>query len=140
MILPGFVLAYHGCDKAVAERILAGKDQVKLSRNDDDWLGPGVYFWENAAQRALEWAAFLKARPSLAGGTVKEPFALVAIINPGWCLDLTEASDLKPLRESYDRLSDFSPPITRTKKGKQNPTTTIPRDQSSKARAWMREG
>jgi hypothetical protein len=41
----GFVLAYHGCDLAVGERLLDG-DAFKPSNNDYDWLGPGIYFWE----------------------------------------------------------------------------------------------
>ena len=82
MTLPGFVLAYHGCDKEVGERILAGKDHVRISTNEYDWLGPGAYCWENSPQRALDWAKFLKARPKSAGGGVKQPFALGAIIHP----------------------------------------------------------
>lgn len=39
------VLAYHGCDVQVAERLLRG-EQFKKSQNDHDWLGEGVYFWE----------------------------------------------------------------------------------------------
>ena len=54
MNLPGFVLAYHGCDREVGERILAGEEQVRPSANDYDWLGPGAYFWENSARRALD--------------------------------------------------------------------------------------
>lgn len=34
-----FVLGYHGCDRKVAERVLAGKQQLIPSRNDYDWLG-----------------------------------------------------------------------------------------------------
>ncbi len=41
------VLAYHGCDAAVAERLLRG-EPFRKSENDYDWLGAGVYFWEYA--------------------------------------------------------------------------------------------
>lgn len=34
------VLAYHGCDAAVAERLLAG-EPFRESVNDYDWLGAG---------------------------------------------------------------------------------------------------
>ena len=44
MNFPGFVMAYHGCDRAVGERILAGAEHVRPSGNDYDWLGPGAYF------------------------------------------------------------------------------------------------
>jgi hypothetical protein len=38
------VIAYHGCDARVADRLLAG-EPFRKSRNDFDWLGEGVYFW-----------------------------------------------------------------------------------------------
>ena len=63
MNFPGFVLAFHGCDRAVGERILAGKEHVRPSDNDYDWLGPGAYFWENNPRRALAWAQFLHNHP-----------------------------------------------------------------------------
>jgi hypothetical protein len=40
-----FVLGYHGCDKKVGERVLAG-ERLKPSENEYDWLGHGIYFWE----------------------------------------------------------------------------------------------
>lgn len=47
-----FILGYHGCDEAVAEKVLAGED-FKPSDNDYDWLGSGIYFWEANPQRGL---------------------------------------------------------------------------------------
>jgi hypothetical protein len=35
------VIGYHGCDAAVAERLLAGAP-FTLSANNFDWLGRGV--------------------------------------------------------------------------------------------------
>ena len=42
--LPSFVLGYHGCDAALAEEVLAGREILRPSRNDYDWLGEGIYF------------------------------------------------------------------------------------------------
>ena len=39
------IIAYHGCDRAVAERLLEGH-RFTPSQNDYDWLGRGIYFWE----------------------------------------------------------------------------------------------
>lgn len=83
MTFPGFVLAYHGCDRQVGERILRGEDHVRLSANAYDWLGPGAYFWENSPERALNWATFLSNRPKRGAKTISEPFAIGAIIDPG---------------------------------------------------------
>ena len=101
MNFPGFVLAYHGCDREVGERILRGEDHVALSTNDYDWLGSGAYFWENSAERALAWAAFLNARPGKVTQTIREPFAIGAIIDPGNCLDLIGARSLTVLKQAY---------------------------------------
>jgi glycosyltransferase involved in cell wall biosynthesis len=42
-----FVVGYHGCDQSILEDILLGKSEIKRSANDYDWLGNGVYFWED---------------------------------------------------------------------------------------------
>ena len=95
---PGVVLAYHGCDRSVGERILSGEEHVRVSKNKHDWLGPGAYFWENSPHRALEWGKFLHKNPQLTKKPIKEPFVIGAILLPGRCLDLTEAHSLGILR------------------------------------------
>jgi hypothetical protein len=42
-----FVLSFHSCDKSVGEQALQGNLALIHSDKDYDWLGPGVYFWEN---------------------------------------------------------------------------------------------
>jgi hypothetical protein len=56
----GWVLACHGCNRSIGEKILKGVSEVKASKNDHDWLGRGSYFWENSYHRALESATFLQ--------------------------------------------------------------------------------
>lgn len=97
----GFVLAYHGCDHAVAESVLAGKAELILSRNEFDWLGSGVYFWENSAARALHWAKFLRDNPLKNLPNIKTAAAIGAVIAPGNCLDLSEAASLDILHDAY---------------------------------------
>ena len=60
-----FVLGYHGCDMVTGEKVLAGKAHLRSSENDYDWLGSGIYFWENSARRALDWAKFARDNPQL---------------------------------------------------------------------------
>ena len=57
------VLGFHGCDKKVKQAIINGKERLKPSENDYDWLGNGIYFWENNPKRALEYAKMLKEHP-----------------------------------------------------------------------------
>jgi len=51
-----WILADHGCDRNIGEAILSGKQEIRPSKNDDDWLGAGAYFWENSYSRASAWA------------------------------------------------------------------------------------
>ena len=51
-----FVLGYHGCGRPVCEKTLEGKTKLTKGNEDNDWLGPGIYFWESDLKRALEWA------------------------------------------------------------------------------------
>ncbi|MGF7054762.1 hypothetical protein GGC47_003966 [Bosea sp. OAE752] len=85
------VVGYHGCEASTGRKILAG-DEMLLSEKQYDWLGKGVYFWENDPQRAKEWAD-----EKVAKGHYTEPFVIGALIDLGNCLDLT-------LRENHDFL------------------------------------
>jgi len=100
----GFVLGYHGCDKSVAEQLLAGAP-FEFSTNNYDWLGAGAYFWENDPLRAMRWAEKLKGRPSKSGKTITEPAIVGAVIDLGLCLDLTTQPSLDVIRTAYDGLA-----------------------------------
>jgi hypothetical protein len=82
---PSFILGYHGCQRSVGEKLLAG-EPFEPSDNDYDWLGPGIYFWESNPKRALEWAAHIHHRKQLFQPS--DPFVVGAIIDLGFCLDL----------------------------------------------------
>ncbi len=105
MYASAFVLGFHGCDEIVGEKILAGKDHLKASDNKYDWLGEGIYFWENSPSRALHWANFIKDNPKLFKGKITKPFVIGAIIDLGLCLDLTEANSLAYVKSAYTSLS-----------------------------------
>lgn len=100
----GFVLGYHGCEAAVADGLVNG-ELFEISTNDYDWLGSGIYFWENDALRGLQWAEMASQR----GKTIKEPAVVGAVIELGLCLDLTQQSSLDVIRTAYfgrKRVSD----------------------------------
>jgi hypothetical protein len=91
-----FVLGYHGCDRAIGERVLAGNTTLAKSDRDYDWLGPGIYFWEADPQRALEWAREKKDR-----GDYEVPFVIGAVVDLGNCLDLMARDSLELLASAY---------------------------------------
>ncbi len=99
-----FVLAYHGCDRAVGERLLAGT-KFKRSENDYDWLGSGIYFWESNPQRGLDFACESAIRK---GSKIREPYVVGAIVDLGACLDLTTANSIALVRIAYESVrADF---------------------------------
>jgi hypothetical protein len=101
--LPSFVLGFHGCDKSVAEKVLSGKTHLTASHNDYDWLGNGIYFWENNPRRALDFAVEFQSRQGKP--IINEPYALGAIIDLGHCLNLLDSEFLGVVKRGYILLS-----------------------------------
>ncbi len=95
-----FVLAFHGCDRAFGEQLLAGTNSFKASSNDYDWLGPGAYFWESNPDRALEFAKEKRKR----GRGIQAPFVVGAVLDLGLCLDLTTKDSIENLRDAHRSL------------------------------------
>lgn len=98
MVSRSFVLGYHGCDAAVARKVVAGDDQLFQSTNKYDWLGIGQYFWEDSYSRALRWA---KEEHGKTGGKVKTPAVLGAIIDLGNCLNLIDTEHLELVKAAH---------------------------------------
>ena len=95
-----FVLGYHGCDRAVGERLLQN-EAFEASNNDYDWLGPGIYFWEVNPARGLEFAGEVARRkPSV----IRDPFVVGAIISLGRCLDLATSAGIERVRAAHETL------------------------------------
>ena len=92
-----FILGYHGCDHRVGERLLTGT-AFKPSKNDYDWLGPGIYFWEANPLRGLEFAEEASKRKT---SNISKPFVIGAVIELGLCLDLPSNSK-DELRRNLD--------------------------------------
>lgn len=44
------VIGFHGCDKSVAEKVLAGEEELLASTNDYDWLGNGRIYRQADSQ------------------------------------------------------------------------------------------
>ena len=96
-----FVLGFHGCDKALAEDVVLGKKMLKESVHDYDWLGHGIYFWENNVERAEQWA---DANSKRKGSMISTPGVLGAFLDLGNCLDLTDSGSLQQLQLPYETL------------------------------------
>lgn len=96
--LPNLVIGFHGCDISVYEHVLYDEKPMRKSENEYDWLGHGIYFWENNYQRALEWAQ--------KSSKIKTPAVVGAIIDLGYCLNLTDSQSADHLRLGYALLKE----------------------------------
>lgn len=94
--LPNLVFGFHGCDISTYEKVLTYHESLKASENTYDWLGNGMYFWENSYQRAYDWA---RNNPKY-----KEPAVLGAVIDLGYCLNLTDYHSADVLKRGYEML------------------------------------
>lgn len=96
------VIGFHGCDKSIVEKVLNGEEELIKSQNDYDWLGSGIYFWENNEARALQYAKEIAKRKNT---TVKIPAVIGAVIDLGYCMDLTDSVYLDELKDAYEAMS-----------------------------------
>lgn len=102
---PNLVLGFHGCDKTIADSVIRGECFMNESTNDYDWLGHGIYFWENNLSRAFEFAEEQKNRDHSKGKPkVENPAVIGAIIDLGLCLDLLDSENLQLIKFSYKTL------------------------------------
>lgn len=99
-------IGYHGCDITTAYDVVLNKG-LKPSKNIYDWLGGGVYFWEDDIDRAYEWATYVSQNPKLFHSKITKPCVVGAIIELKNHLDLTIASARNVVKEAYNTLSEI---------------------------------
>jgi len=90
---PSFVVGFHGCDISIRDKVVMEQLAMKMSENDYDWLGHGIYFWENNEERAFQFACEQVIR-----NKISEPAVLGAFIDLGNCLDLLDSKYLNLLK------------------------------------------
>lgn len=116
---PFQVTAFHSCDKEVGLSVLNGKNNLLPSNNRWDWLGEGIYFWEQNPYRALEYAKESSKGEQFNKVRIKNPFVLGALIDLGNCLNLVESQSLQILSEAYSGLQklmdELDEPIPKNK-------------------------
>ncbi len=104
--LPNLMIGFHGCDLATYENVLYKHERLRASHNSYDWVGNGIYFWENSLDRDEEWAVsycnrYNKRNPD---EKPKEPAVIGAVLSLGHCLDLTDYGSSHILKAGYEIL------------------------------------
>jgi hypothetical protein len=91
-VRPNLIIGFHGCDQEVCDKLLRALHNIEISRKPYDWLGNGMYFWENNQERAYLWATEKQKR-----GLLKCPSVIGAVINLGYCFDLLDSKYIQTL-------------------------------------------
>ncbi len=105
---PFQITGFHSCDRKVGLKILNGETQLIASNNAWDWLGPGVYFWEQNPNRALEYAVDSALGKQKNKWPIKTPFVIGAIIELGNCLNLLEPTSISILKDAHASLEKIA--------------------------------
>jgi hypothetical protein len=103
----GLILGFHGCDQSLVDKVISGQTSLEPSKNNYDWLGHGIYFWEYSPSRALEFAEELRANPGKSKNPIKIPAVIGAVIDLGKCMDLLDFGNLQLVKEGYNRLNEI---------------------------------
>ncbi|AFY94538.1 hypothetical protein [Chamaesiphon minutus] len=104
------VYGYHGTSQTKAASIL--KNGFLSSDNDYDWLGTGIYFFQDAPMRAKKWAT--EMHPD-------EPAVICSLIELDNCIDLFDIMWFPILKNVYN-LFDEEYRSTNRPFPKQNPS------------------
>jgi hypothetical protein len=91
---PRTINGFHGCSISIAKQAVV-ENQLHPSRNVYDWLGHGIYFWEDSESRARQWAETNHG---------SEPAVIRAKICLGHCLDLFDTNWEPLLKKTYENI------------------------------------
>lgn len=97
-IRPNLIIGFHGCDAYVRDNLINNPDCIIASKEPYDWLGHGMYFWENNYHRALQWA-----QDKMKRGKIKVPSVIGAIIYLGYCCDFLDTKFIQMI-QSYHKI------------------------------------
>ncbi len=115
------VVAYHGCERTLARKVLLGEAELEPSMNDYDWLGTGIYFWEHGLGRARDFAEEKGRR-----GELEDPFVIGAYLHLGACLDLTDVWATRMFGHCYKEMRARVWPKDRTARPENSPAIGSP--------------
>lgn len=104
------VLAYHGCDVITRDGLVRGEIKPRISSNQYDWLGDGLYFFEGDSGRALKLAHNSHANPTqlLTRKPIATPAVVGAILEVERWFDLTTQAGIASFTHAAQAVVDGS--------------------------------
>jgi len=107
MIEGRLLVAYHGCDITTRDDLVSGKlAHLDHSKNPYDWLGPGAYFFEGDAERALMFANASHNNPTkmYTARPIGTPAVVGAVLSVQRWLDMTTQEGIHEFTLAYPAL------------------------------------
>lgn len=98
---PNMIIGFHGCDLDVRNKLVNNPNKIEISKKPHDWLGHGLYFWENNYTRAMEWAQNKRDK-----GKISKPAVLGAVLQLGHCCDFLDSKFLKLIGEYHNLMTE----------------------------------
>lgn len=102
-VRPNFIIGFHGCEESIRDKLITNPNELVYSKKPYDWLGHGMYFWENNYTRAHLWAEDKKRN-----GSIKKPSVLGAVIHLGYCCDFLDSKYIQLIQQYYTSFKDLS--------------------------------
>ncbi|WP_026970235.1 hypothetical protein [Algoriphagus terrigena] len=102
-VRPNFIIGFHGCEETTRDELISKPNELVFSTKPYDWLGHGMYFWENNYTRAILWAEDKKQK-----GTIKKPAVLGAVIHLGYSCDFLDSKYIRLVQHYYTSFKNRS--------------------------------
>lgn len=113
------VVAYHGCDRTTEDALVSGELQhLSPSNNPYDWLGPGIYFFQDDWRRALMFAQASAENPerNFTAKPINEPGVVGVVLKLSTVLDTSTQEGIEAFRLSYEALQKSGAKLKTNKK------------------------
>lgn len=123
-----FVVAYHGCDRTTEDALVSGQLlALEPSDNPYDWLGPGVYFFQDDWRRALMFAQASAEQPQrrLTQRPIRDPSVVGAVLKLSAILDISTQDGIDAFRTAYEALKLSGVKLKQNKKSAAEDTDII---------------
>jgi hypothetical protein len=101
-VKPNLVIGFHGCERSIRDQLLNKPNEIIYSRQPYDWLGHGMYFWENNYTRAFQWAEDKMRR-----GAIQNPAVIGGVLYLDYCCDFLDAKYIQMLKVHHKAMADF---------------------------------
>ena len=95
------IIGFHGCDASTTKKLLNNPNKIEISDKPYDWLGHGIYFWENNYRRALNWAKDKEKK-----GEIEKASVIGAALTLDYCLDLVDSEFIDTISAYYKVMKD----------------------------------